>query len=267
VFEWARSLVPEDYYYAIFVRGPFALHRLKTIVGPPLTSFADEAYPRSLVSSLKTGTTTNSSPVAFASLTVSCVESVLKLVFGVQSVAHSLMLMALFRRERETSEDLPGARSLGFDERARKTVLQVYAAPRSSSTVALPNELGGILITPALIDEVGLSACLEVLIREGFSISNIFTASLRVGGAGKLLAAVGQSSLSMKPPLALMLAGPCVFLAIEGPGGSMSRLKSFTSSTGGSKDSIWKLSVSGEWGALSSSSTRLSKELLEAMFL
>jgi len=267
VLEWAKSLAPEDHYYAIFVRGPSALHRLKTIVGPPLVSFADEAYPRSLVSSLNTPGG-NSPPVVFASLTVSSTELILKLVFGVESVAHSLTLKALFRREGETSEDDPGARGMSFEERQKSSTLQVCSAPRNSSvTVALPNELGGILITPALIDEVGLSACLEVLIREGFTISNVFTASLREGGAGKLLASVGQSSLSMKPPLALMLAGPCVFLAIEGPGGSMNRLKSFTSSSGGSKESVWKLSASGEWGALSSSYTRLSKELLEVMFL
>lgn len=85
------------------------------------------------------------------------------------------------------------------------------------------------------------------------------------GIAKRLLSISGHSSLSFHAPLSVLLEGPALCLAIEGPTHAIMKLKSITLDskilTGGPKQCIWKLR-SGDWGVIASSSVRLARELV-----
>ena len=83
--------------------------------------------------------------------------------------------------------------------------------------------------------------------------------------AKRLLSISGHSSLSFHAPLSVLLQGPVLCFAIEGPTHAVMKLKSLTLDSkmlhGGPKQCIWKLR-SGDWGVIASSSVRLARELV-----
>lgn len=124
-------------------------------------------------------------------------------------------------------------------------------------------------------------------------LRNVYTTHVTLPAAKQLQQLAGASSLSMKPPTALMTHAPLLVLGVEGPSHSFVRFKSF-SVMARSAAQLWKLSghsvhaedphrggvvearahldgasapsVAGEWGVLASSSTRLAKDLYKHCF-
>jgi hypothetical protein len=83
-----------------------------------------------------------------------------------------------------------------------------------------------IVLTSALLCRVGLSAILQAVYKEGLRVVQARTELLHITVAKKLLDLAGQSSLSMKPPLSVLMAGPVLYLALEGNSHVILRLKS-----------------------------------------
>lgn len=149
--------------------------------------------------------------------------------------------------------------------------------PSQPATLGKTIDVAGIIITHALLQEVGLTDIVDALNREGIYVINVTTAWLCEDSAKQMQGLAGASSLSMKPPLRLLRDGPVVALGLEGPVHAFIRFKSFTSATastssfGHTTKTIWKLNNTigseDEWGVLASSSSRLAKSLYTACFL
>lgn len=96
---------------------------------------------------------------------------------------------------------------------------------------------------------------------------NCYSSSIDRSVAKKLLELAGASSLSMKPPLDLLLDGPALFLGIEGSSHSFVRFKSYTVDYHDNVTELWKPlagdqtiancnPLRGEYGVVASSSSR-----------
>ena len=73
---------------------------------------------------------------------------------------------------------------------------------------------------------MGISAIFQALYKEGLRVVQARSSLLHVTTAKKLLELAGQSSLSMKPSLAVLMSGPVLYLALEGNSHVILRLKS-----------------------------------------
>jgi nucleoside diphosphate kinase len=82
------------------------------------------------------------------------------------------------------------------------------------------------VLTNALLGRVGLSAILQAIYKEGLRVVQARSNLLHINVARKLLDLAGQSSLSMKPSLNVLMSGPVLYLAIEGNAHVILRLKS-----------------------------------------
>mmetsp|Transcript_21765 Transcript_21765/g.36650 ORF Transcript_21765/g.36650 Transcript_21765/m.36650 type:complete len:1529 (+) Transcript_21765:1810-6396(+) len=161
----------------------------------------------------------------------------------------------------------------------------------SSSGVSTSNmDVTCIVLTSALLCRIGVSAVLQAVYKEGLRVVQARSQLLHTTVAKKLMDLAGQSSLSMKPSLPVLMAGPVLFLALEGNSHVILRLKSILQqplAAGGSGMQALHMNVynprgledakaaagfgsssslgqlgNDEWGLLASSSSRLARDLL-----
>ncbi len=95
----------------------------------------------------------------------------------------------------------------------------------SFTNVASSHDITCIVLTSALLGRVGLAAILQAVYKEGLRVVQARSNMLHVTVAKKLLELAGQSSLSMKPSLSVLMAGPVLYLALEGNSHIILRLK------------------------------------------
>jgi hypothetical protein len=104
--------------------------------------------------------------------------------------------------------------------------LDEIPVPSMSSPKVSNTDVTCIVLTSALLCRVGLSAVLQAVYKEGLRVVQARSELLHTTVAKKLLDLAGQSSLSMKPSLAVLMGGPVLFLALEGNSHVILRLKS-----------------------------------------
>ena len=253
VHERFQSLDSSTLYFAVLVSGNSVLSTLKNTVGPPDYQLALTAFPKSLVGSVAD----YAKPDLFATLTVPTAIELINHIFqtDVGQILASKPLMIGVEREQFVQP-------LFLHQRTRIPHDQVFQLVRGKAVIGMGSGSDAALfvVTHALINEIGLSTLFDSLARESFVVNYLKSSCLDGNTTRRVLDACGHSSLSMKPSVTSLTAGPCLFVAVDGPAGSLSRIQSLT--VPNSRDIIWKLK-SGEWGVAGSSSARIAREMFQ----
>lgn len=253
VNERFQSLESSTLYFAVLLSGNSVLSTLKNTVGPPDFQLALSAFPKSLVGSVAD----YAKPDLFATLTVPTSIALINHIFQTdvgQILASKPLMMGVEREQFVEPNFLNQVKRIPHDHVFQLVCGRVLTGVGSGSDAAL------FVVTHALISEIGLSTLFDSIARESFVVVYLKSSCLDGNTTRRVLDACGHSSLSMKPSATLLTAGPCLFVAVDGPAGSLSRIQSLTLPN--SRDILWKLK-SGEWGVAGSSSARIAREMFQ----
>lgn len=284
-------------YLAVVVEGIGLLRRLVGSIGPSCESLALRSNPRSVVAAIAQASTNSVSstcqrivPSILCSFTCPSTEALVQSLFSIsvqELRARPVLLnshvthkvpddnLSRFVTEMKRESDI----LLGIDPSNGGTLnghtgsasVAGGGADSPTKNVLLAVDRICFVATGALLQTVGIGTVFELFDRVELQVVNARSCLLSSSAAKTLHDLAGQSSLSMKPPLQLLLAAPVLLLALEGSVLSINRLKGLTTADrdGGrprtGANSIWTLE-GGHWGALASSSPRLAKGLLLRCF-